>query len=188
MTAVAEQLSRDLAAWSPRNAGQDRLRSEFIRFVDQGSAGALARNSGPRHVTASCFVFTADLRRVLLCFHRKGQFWVQLGGHIEASDPSVAHAAFREAREEGGISALTPLQLLPVDVDRHSLGDGFGQCSEHWDIGFAVTASSDATPIVSAESEDVAWWPVAELPSNVPPGFAERVEAIVANLAAGATE
>jgi 8-oxo-dGTP pyrophosphatase MutT (NUDIX family) len=187
-TAVAERLSRDLAAWVPPNADQDRLRAEFIRFIDQGSGGALARDSGPKHVTASCFVFSTDLRRVLLCFHRKGQFWVQLGGHIEASDRSVAHAALREAREEGGISALTPVGLLPVDVDRHSLGDGFGRCSEHWDIGFAATASSDAVPLVSAESEDVAWWPLAGLPRDVPPGFAERVGAVAANLASHAPD
>jgi 8-oxo-dGTP pyrophosphatase MutT (NUDIX family) len=185
---AAARLSRDLAAWSPQNAEQDRLRAEFIRFVDEGSGGALARDSGPTHVTASCFVFTADLLRVLLCFHRKGQFWVQLGGHIEASDPSAAHAAFREAREEGGISALTPVGLLPVDVDRHSLGDGFGRCREHWDIGFAAIAPSGAIPTVSAESEDVAWWPLTALPTDVPRGFAERVGAVAANLKATAAE
>jgi hypothetical protein len=77
---------------------------------------------------------------------------------------------------------------LPVDLDRHSLGDGFGRCREHWDVGFAATAESDAVPKASAESEDVAWWPVAVLPRDVPPGFVDRLGAVLAALAARASE
>src|SRR5665811_1849561 len=96
-------------------------------------APALARKGGPEHLTGSCFVLTPDLSRVLLCFHRKGQFWVQLGGHVEPGDASVAAAAYREAREEGGITDLRPFGSMPLDVDRHSLSSGFGACRVHWD-------------------------------------------------------
>jgi 8-oxo-dGTP pyrophosphatase MutT (NUDIX family) len=95
-------------------------------------AAALDRDGGPEHVTASCFVFTPDLGHVLLCFHKKGRFWVQLGGHREPTDESVPAAAFREAREECGINDIRPISDRVLDVDRHSLGGGFTRCSAHW--------------------------------------------------------
>ncbi|WP_250444691.1 NUDIX domain-containing protein [Actinotalea sp. C106] len=36
----------------------------------------------------------------------KGQFWVQVGGHLEAGDGSVAEVALHEAREESGVDGL----------------------------------------------------------------------------------
>ena len=177
-----DDLTTRLRQWLPVSAAQGALRTEYLDFITASPAAALDRNGGPEHVTGSCFVFTADLERVLLCFHRKGQFWVQLGGHVEAADGSVAETAYREAREECGIPDLAPLGAGIVDVDRHALGGGFS-CSVHWDVGFAAVARADAAPAASHESEDVAWWPVTALPENVPPHFAQRVAGVLAELA-----
>ncbi|MBX0301920.1 NUDIX domain-containing protein [Cryobacterium sp. 1639] len=166
----------------PLRDSQATLRDDYLGFVTDAPQAALERDGGPEHVTGSCFVFTADLTRVLLCFHRKGQFWVQLGGHVEPTDWSVADAAYREAREECGIDDLAPLGTGILDVDRHALGGGF-RCSAHWDVGFAAIARADAAPVASAESDDVAWWPVAALPENVPPHFGRRLAGVLAELA-----
>jgi 8-oxo-dGTP pyrophosphatase MutT (NUDIX family) len=179
--AAADLIGR-LRQWMPLADSQSALRDEYLRFLSDAPQTALARDGGPEHVTGSCFVFTADLSRVLLCFHRKGRFWVQLGGHVESADSSVAAAAYREAREECGIDDLTPLGTGIVDVDRHALGGGF-RCSAHWDVGFAAVARSDAAPVASAESEAVAWWPVDALPENVPPHFGRRLAGVLAELA-----
>ena len=173
----------ELATWHPSDSAQQALLGEYHDFIAERGDTSLDRDGGPTHITASCFVFNADRTEVLLCFHRKGQFWVQLGGHIEAGDASVADAALREAREEGGISELTALRALPVDIDRHGLGDGFGRCSVHWDVGYAATAPEGASTAVSDESEDVAWWPVDGLPDNVPPNFSRRVAGVLRELA-----
>ena len=180
--AAATDLSARLAEWQPVSASQAALRNDYLGFIAAAPAAALDRNGGPEHVTGSCFVFTPDLAQVLLCFHKKGQFWVQLGGHVEAADVSVAAAAYREAREECGIPDLTPLGAGIVDVDRHALGGGFA-CQAHWDVGFAATARPEAAPVASDESDDVAWWPVAALPENVPPHFARRLAGVLAELA-----
>jgi 8-oxo-dGTP pyrophosphatase MutT (NUDIX family) len=178
-TPAADLITR-LQQWMPLRAEQIALREEYLRFVTAAPATALDRDGGPEHVTGSCFVFTPDLSMVLLCFHRKGQFWVQLGGHVEQADPSVQAAAYREAREECGIDGLVPVGGI-LDVDRHGLGGGF-RCRAHWDVGFAALADPAAAPIASDESEDVAWWPVAALPENVPPGFAQRVAGVLTGL------
>ena len=168
-------LLRELAGWSPAAAGQRELLGEYEEFVGARGEGALDRDGGPEHVTGSAFVFTPDLTQVLLCFHRKGQFWVQLGGHIEGGDDSVASAALREAREESGLADLALLRVGPVDLDRHGLGDGFGRCAVHWDVGYAVVAHGSLEASVSEESEALAWFPVTDLPENTPTGFPQRL-------------
>ncbi|GAB2447940.1 NUDIX hydrolase [Conyzicola lurida] len=180
----AATIRADLLRWTPADPAQAALRTEYVAFVDAGGDAALDRSGGPEHLTASCFVLTPDLSSVLLCFHRKGQFWVQLGGHIEPGDPDVASAAFREALEESGIADLTPLGRTPLDVDRHALPGAFGSCAVHWDLGFVALAPADAVPVTSHESEDVAWWPVDALPPSVPPGFGRRLAGILTALAA----
>lgn len=174
MTDPAAQLAGDLLAWSAPTAALGRLRKEYVTFVGGLGGAALRRGSGPAHVTASCFIFSGDLRQTLLCFHRKGRFWVQTGGHVEPDDPSVPSAALREAREEAG---LTELSLVPavLDLDRHELGAGFGSCRTHWDVGFAALSTTDEPPRVSEESEQVAWFPVDDLPAPLAGSVAPRL-------------
>jgi 8-oxo-dGTP pyrophosphatase MutT (NUDIX family) len=178
--AAADLIAR-LGEWMPLAARQAAVRDDYLRFVGAAPAAALERDGGPEHVTGSCFVFTADLAQVLLCFHRKGQFWVQLGGHVEPADATVTDAAYREAREECGIDDLVPVGAGILDLDRHELGGGF-RCRAHWDVGFAAIARPEAAPVASAESEDVAWWPVDDLPGNVPPHFGRRLAGVLAEL------
>jgi 8-oxo-dGTP pyrophosphatase MutT (NUDIX family) len=172
-----------LEEWSPLAPAQARLRDDYLAFVRDLQAAAVDRDGGPEHLTGSCFVLTPDLSQVLLCFHRKGQFWVQLGGHVESSDKSVAAAAFREAREEGGITDIRPFGSTPVDLHRHVLSSSFGTCRVHWDVGFVAFADIDAVPVVSTESEAVAWFGVDQLPAQVPDDFPLRLRTVLDELA-----
>ena len=142
----------------------ERLRGEYVNLVQDQGAAALRREGGPEHITASCFIFSPDLQHTLLCFHRKGRFWVQTGGHVESVDTSVAAAALREAQEEAGIAGISLVPEL-LDLDRHRLGAGFGPCRAHWDIGFAALAGTEELPRASEESEQVGWFPLDHLPA-----------------------
>ncbi|WP_104103899.1 NUDIX hydrolase [Arthrobacter sp. 08Y14] len=168
-------MSLDDLLTSLRALPDSEPREEYLRFLTTAGDAALRRDGGPEHVTGSCFVFSPSFDRVLLCFHRKGQFWVQFGGHLEPQDATVAEAAQREAREESGISALTLLSPAIMDLDRHDLNAGFS-CSAHWDVGYAAVVGPDAVISVSDESEDVRWFPVDKLPAHVPAGFGARLE------------
>lgn len=150
-------------------------REAYLRFLNAAGDASLRKDGGPEHVTGSCFVFSPAFDQVLLCFHRKGQFWVQFGGHIEPGDASVVEAAQREAREESGIGDLVLLSSAIMDLDRHDLYGGFS-CSAHWDIGFAAVVHPEAVTAVSDESEAVRWFPVSKLPTRVPKGFSARME------------
>lgn len=160
-----------------QQAPEGAARSAFLEFARSRGDDALWKSGGPEHLTASCFVFSPDLRQVLLTYHRKGGFWVQFGGHLERVDASLADAARREGREESGIDGLQLHGERVVDLDRHELHAGF-TCAAHWDVGFLAVASLAAHVETSAESLDVAWFRVDELPRAVPPGFPARLAAV----------
>jgi 8-oxo-dGTP pyrophosphatase MutT (NUDIX family) len=182
---VVDALWRDavtvLTGWRAPSPEQDLLRRQYLEHLARHSDG-LRREGPPAHLTASCFVLDEPAEHVLLCLHGKGRFWVQFGGHLEPDDPTLMAGALREAREESGLDHLTVLGDQPVDLDRHALSSAFGRCREHLDVAFAAAADRSAATAVSAESDDVAWWPVHALPPDVVPDLPRRLHALVSRL------
>lgn len=154
-----------LSTWAAPSDQQDRLRHQYLAHLAAEPDGCL-KSGPPAHLTASCFVLDRGLAHVLLTLHRKGGFWVQFGGHCEPGDVDLAATALREALEESGLRFL---ELLPgpLDLHRHHLPSSFGRCTEHLDVAFLALTADDAQPTASAESDDVAWWPVDALPPGV---------------------
>ena len=151
-----------LEAWHAPDAGQDRLRRTYLDHL-RARPDAVARAGPPAHLTASCVVLDPSGTQVLLTLHRRARAWFQFGGHLEVGDPTLWAAARREAREESGIDDLEP-RADPVQLDHHVLAGAFGRCREHLDVRYAAVAPAGASPRVSAESDDVRWWPVDALP------------------------
>lgn len=124
------------------------------------SPDALRRTHGPAHLTASAVVLEPTARQVLLVLHAKVGLWLQPGGHVDDDDSSLAGAALREATEETGVPGLV-VDPVPLRLDRHPAPCGV---EHHLDVQFLVIAPAPTAPVVSAESLDVRWWPVDDLP------------------------
>lgn len=62
----------------------------------------------PLHFTASALVVHAATRRVLLRWHVKLGLWLQVGGHADPGERDPLTVALREAREETGLTDLSP--------------------------------------------------------------------------------
>ena len=163
-----------LTAWVAPTPDQDALRRAYLEHM-AAHPDCVWRDGPAVHLTASCFVLDPAGESVLLTFHRKGRFWVQFGGHAERGDASLLDVARREAREEAGLPDIEPFET-PVDLDRHALPPGFGRCREHLDVVFLAVVPRPSVPAVSAESDDVAWWPIEQLPpetvADLPPRLA----------------
>ena len=149
-----------LDTWAAPDDEQERLRREFLARLDEGPE-ALRREARPSHLTASAVVLDATRTSVLLVLHAKTGLWLQPGGHVEDADASLAAAALREAVEETGVPGLRLLDDRPVHLERHAAPCG---AEHHLDVRFAVLAPDGATPAVSDESLDVAWYPLDALP------------------------
>ncbi|OZM75333.1 NUDIX hydrolase [Amycolatopsis antarctica] len=148
--------------WRPRDAAQESLRQGFLGFL-AARTDACARACEPGHITASAVLLDASAENVLLTLHPRVGRWLQLGGHCEPEDTTLAGAALREAREESGMDGLT-IAPEPVHLDVHPITCSLGLPTRHFDVRFAVRAPEGATPSRSEESEDLRWWPVHALP------------------------
>lgn len=163
-----------VTAYAPSAPDAVATRSRTLAHLAAHGDLALTRDI-PEHLTASALVLDPSLTRALLCFHRKGQFWVQPGGHLDPEDADPRAGALRELAEETGVRR--PLRALPdpVDIDRHALSSAFGRCAVHVDLGYAVVADPAEATTVSAESTDVTWWPLDALPDGLADAVADRL-------------
>lgn len=162
-----------LLAYHPVDPGQVALRELFLARLEL-DPHAWSRAAEPSHLTASAVVLSRSLDAVLLVLHRKVGRWLQPGGHVDATDTSLAAAALREAVEETGVAALELVGRAPVRLDRHPAPCGV---EHHLDVQFLVLAEDDAPVLVSEESLEVAWWPVDALPAPAVAGLADLIAA-----------
>ncbi|MFE2755604.1 NUDIX hydrolase [Actinosynnema sp. NPDC059335] len=153
-----------LSSWRPADPAQESLRQAYLGFL-AAREDACLRSCEPGHVTASALVVDASGDRTLLTLHPRVGRWLQLGGHCEPSDTTLAGAALREATEESGIAGLR-ISPEPIHLDVHPITCSLGKPTRHFDVRFLVRAPLDAAPLRSTESLDLAWWPVTALPPD----------------------
>lgn len=138
------------------------VRGRFLELVD-GDDDPTRRDRPAAHITASTLVVSADLERVLLCLHGRVGVWLQLGGHCEDVDATLAAAALREATEESAIAGLL-LHPTPIDLDIHPVPCRYGP-SLHYDVRFVAIAPPHAQEVVSEESRALGWFRPDALPT-----------------------
>lgn len=154
-----------LGAWRPADRTQESLRQAYLGFL-AARADACRRACEPGHITASALVLDATADRTLLTLHPRVGRWLQLGGHCEPSDATLAGAALREATEESGIRGLR-IEPVPIHLDVHPITCSLGKPTRHFDVRFLVRAPVGARPRRSAESVDLQWWPLDAMPPDV---------------------
>ncbi|SCK31816.1 NUDIX hydrolase [Streptomyces sp. WMMB 322] len=148
-----ESAMRTLTEWSPgADDGQEELRREYLTFLG-AHENAMWKACSDGHLTASALVVDPAGGRVLLTLHRKLRMWLQMGGHCEPEDTTLAGAALREAQEESGIDGLTLFPGGPLRLDRH-----LTPCAWHLDVQYAALAPAGALERVSEESLDLRWY------------------------------
>lgn len=151
MSGLYADAVRVLKEWDAPDGDQERLRLDYLDHLAEHEDG-LWKPCGAGHITASALVVDPAGERVLLTLHRKIRKWLQMGGHCEPEDATLADAALREATEESGIAGLTLLRAEPVRLDRH-----LTPCAWHLDVQYAALAAPGAVEAISEESLDLRW-------------------------------
>lgn len=158
-------MRRVLTSYEGSDASQRALRDDFLAYVD-ANPDATWRTCRPAHVTGSALVVDVSARAVLLTMHPKIGRWLQLGGHCEPGDDSLAAVAEREAVEESGLSHLR-VRGAPVRLDRHEVRcHADGSIGVHLDVQYVLLGSVDSPLVPSPESPQLRWFPVDALPDT----------------------
>jgi 8-oxo-dGTP pyrophosphatase MutT (NUDIX family) len=175
---------RVLQGWSAAVSEEaDLARKRTLELLTAGPV-AMTRAHRPGHITASALVVDDD-GRFLLCLHGRLNMWMQLGGHCEPGDESLAAAALREATEESGISNLI-VDPTPIDVDVHPVrctdDSGVVGQSAHYDVRYLMRCPAGTVEQVSEESTALAWFTPPDLPQPLAPSVDRQIAAALARL------
>lgn len=155
---------------------QEELRQAYLDHLAAHPDG-MWKACADGHITASALVVDPERERVLLTLHKKMRMWLQMGGHCEPQDASLAAAALREATEESGIAGLLLLPGGPVRLDRH-----LTPCAWHLDVQYAAVAPVGSVEQISDESLDLRWFAYAEVTDVADESVVRLLEATRARL------
>ena len=154
-------LNRRIDRYAHAHPDEAATVARFRRFVAD-HARCFERDCWAGHITGSAWVVNRAMTHVLLTHHRKLGIWVQLGGHSDG-DPDTLAVALREAQEESGL-AVAPLTEAVFDLDAHEIPARKGDPAHiHYDVRFLLRVAESDEFVVSAESLELAWVPVAEI-------------------------
>ncbi|MBL7851332.1 MAG: NUDIX hydrolase [Cyclobacteriaceae bacterium] len=157
LEALADAIRKYMTQW-PSEAETAQRYLDLLVHPD-----AFERTHLPGHITGSAFLVDPAFTHTLLVHHAKLNRWLQPGGHADG-DQYVAGVARREANEETGVMQLDLLQPDIFDLDVHPIPERKDfPAHDHYDVRYLFRASMDEQVVVSEESFDVRWVPLAEL-------------------------
>ena len=164
------QLAEVLERYAPLS-DEEVVDVERLRRLVAGHADPWTRAS-PLHVTGSAVVVHPPTRRVLLRWHERMQAWLQVGGHADPGEVDPFAIAFREAREETGLTDLVawPSAIEPrvVQVAVVPVPAGKGEpAHEHGDIRYVLATETPEAIVAETSSAELVWLDVEDAIAKV---------------------
>jgi 8-oxo-dGTP pyrophosphatase MutT (NUDIX family) len=156
---MKNRLAELLEAYQPADPDEARDRDRVIGLI-RVADDPWARGT-PLHVTASALIVHPDSGRILLRWHERQQAWLQVGGHADPGEWDPLAIALREAREETGLTDLSPwpdatlrhLAIVPVAAGRGEPEH------EHADLRFVLATGQPDEIQAERPSAALRWLP-----------------------------
>lgn len=142
---------------------EQQFQQRIIDFIKNYPDNHFDRNNTVGHITGSTWILNHQRDKTLLTHHRKLDRWLQIGGHAEG-ETDIFQVCLREAKEESGLRNLKMLhpEIFTLDIHRIPEHKGF-PAHDHLDINIVLEADDTEPLIITSESKDLRWVPLAEL-------------------------
>ena len=149
--------------------------NNMLKFLDE-ETGYFLRNNYNGHFTGSAWIISPDKSNILMTHHKKLGKWIQLGGHADG-ESDLLKVALREAKEESGIQQFKVFSEEIFDLDIHEIPQNNSELGHlHYDVRFLIEADpTGEAVIISDESHDVTWIPLADVAKLNPEVSIERM-------------
>ena len=155
-------LIKSVERYALRFPAEQAVVADFLSFV-QAHENCFDRSLREGHVTGSSWIVDRPHKHCLLTHHKKLGRWLQLGGHADG-DSQVMRVATREAEEESGLKQLALVSREIFDIDVHLIPEREQEPAHyHYDVRFLFEADKNEMLVVSEESNDLAWVPLASI-------------------------
>lgn len=155
-------LLSSLKVYKPFDKQEGEYVKTIIDFLEHGE-NQFVRTNLERHIVASGYLLSADLKRILLTHHKALSIWLPFGGHSDGESNSVS-VAKREVAEESGITNIDICGGQIFDVDIHTIPENKAKHEpehKHMDIRFLFT-TTEKNFTVSDESDSLGWFEIPE--------------------------
>jgi 8-oxo-dGTP pyrophosphatase MutT (NUDIX family) len=163
---MPQSLPKSIQSYSHQFPQESSTTADFLNFLTSGE-DCFSRSNLTRHITASAWIINQeDHTHALLCHHRKLNRWLQLGGHCDGCEDTLA-VATKEAEEESGLPNVIPITVAILDLDIHPI-PARGEVPEHlhYDVRYLMSAPMSAQLTLSDESIALAWIPINQITIN----------------------
>lgn len=169
-------LLREIEGHQAADSLEEGHRAAFLQLLSTPDDAFLRGRFAPGHITASLFIVDEQAPALLLHHHRRLNRWLQMGGHVEEGEATVA-AAMREGREESGLRDLQLVSDTILDLDVHRIPAGKGEPDHfHFDVRYlARTLDPSGIAMDRNESNQLAWIPLDEAESLMNEAASSRV-------------
>lgn len=155
-------IKQQIEQYKPFNEQEKKDQEVILRYM-QTFNDLLTRENEFAHFTASAWLVNEEFTKVLMVYHNIYQSWSWVGGHADG-DANLLQVAVREAKEETGLSSVTPVSndifsIEILGVPAHKKRGQHVSTHVHLNVTFLLQADErDIIHIKSDENSDIGWF------------------------------
>lgn len=176
-----KKLIGQLREFHPWNEQEARDRNILIDAVVQQQEAVFQRSSVCSHMTASAWVISPDVRKVLMAYHNLYKSWSWLGGHADG-ETDLLKVAVKEVQEESGLKNVVPVSdgiysVEVLTVEGHEKRGEYVSSHLHLNVTYLLMADpQEPVRIKEDENSGVRWFATEEAPAmSSEAWFRERI-------------
>ncbi|MTI49137.1 NUDIX domain-containing protein [Sporosalibacterium faouarense] len=157
-----------ISKYQPINKQEISDKKIILEYISLFYDNILTRDNQIVHMTSSGLILNKSLDKILMIHHNIYNTWTWTGGHADG-DSNMLKVAIKEAKEETGISKVTPLinDIVSIDiipVYGHVKRGNYVSSHLHMNVSYALLADESEELVVNEEeTSNVGWIKVNSL-------------------------